>query len=213
MITENKNYRLKMNRKTKGYPLYFILIISIICWILFVSSFSSSMGINNINSFNEIDINDDIKSTRSNGQNDTSGPTISAVNITPVQPKKDEEIQITCTVTDDTDIAYVKIYYCTVDFCTMQILMEKTGDNKYRYNCAPNSLPTGIVECHIIAKDAVNNTTEYNSTFEIRDTLNNLENGDRDNGFIPGFDVFSIIPVLLILTIILYYQKKRSNKK
>ena len=177
-----------------------------------MSCCSGSMGNNNVNSIYEMAINDNPYATRSNGQNDTAGPIISTVNITPVQPNINDEVIVICTVTDDSEIVYVKIYYCTASFCTFQMPMDNIGEDKYKHINAPNSLPSGNVECHIIAKDAFNNTTEYNGTFEISGTSDNSknggDNGNGDDGFIPGFEIVWVIVGVFVVSIMLYYKKK-----
>ncbi len=207
---------LKINKETKPHAEY-IIMVAIIFLVSFVGNGANVMGINNTDTINKINNNGNTIITRNNDQNDTAGPMIFNIEITPENPKNDDEISLTCSIDDNSGIFSINIYYCTEEFCTFTMPMDNIEEDKYKNTCNPNSLPAGSVEYHIIAKDIFNNTTEYNGTFIISQngtTIDQPENGEPccGNGSTPGFDLSSIIIGVFVITIIFYFKKIKSHR-
>ena len=117
-------------------------------------------------------------------------PVISNIQANPNPQLNNSYVNITCTVTDDTNLSTVKINISgPVGFTTTNISMNQDGGNNFYYN--DTYIILGIYTYFIWANDTTNHTKKSSShTFNIVETLYTYLYVDADyNSGTPGWGV------------------------
>lgn len=95
------------------------------------------------------------------GLDDTNPPSIKNVEWSPSHPNEESSIRISATVTDESGVEWVKLFYCYGGNCYPPVDMHGSND---RYSIQIGPFNEGILEFHISAQDTVGNvgsTKEY----------------------------------------------------
>jgi hypothetical protein len=119
----------------------------------------------------------------------------------PAKVKVGDEIDVYTTLTDDTDVSDVSLYYCQGDVCFAPVTMTKLANDTYHVRLGPFDNTDEEVKYNV--------TVTYGDghkawTVDVKFTPTKKSsngNGDDDNGLIPALGAVAVLAMLAALAV------------